>query len=337
MLPDLSLLQLCPTSAPKRKLDDEGDLPLALVRSLVSVALNWASQKARFWRQLHKESLQYTVDRNTEGGFDVRLRFRRARGADDASTEKQVTISLPPPFAAPLKPLTMAVDQNTYESLEKAILKHVAETRYLGDIQDDLESFGPEVTELLKGVLDAKDSPWQGLQIQDPKRIRMHFNASTYSPKWHNDAATPGSEEVVTFYVRNNPSNAPLADENLPRIVSGDVPWVDHIQIAVTVLRAVGFNEDTETVAGNGGPAPSLASAYSRFIDDGVNSGHFVVDPWPKLSFVRVSGTFHIGPKPFRKQKGGPERDPRSGRVFIAFRTGRTVAQSMATEPVCNS
>lgn len=326
---NLALLQLCPTSAPKRKLDDDvSDLPLLLVRSLVSVVLNWATQKTRFWRQLHKETMQYTVDRNTQGGFDVRLRFRRARSADDASSERQITISLPPPFAAPPKPLSMAVDQNTYESLERAILKHVTKQRYQGTTQDDLESFGPEVMELLRHVLDAKDSPWQGLPIQNPK-IRMHADASTASPKWHNDAANPDTDEIVTFYVRNNPANAPLADENMPRIVRGDVPWVDHVQIAVTLLRAVGFDVDGDTILANGGPSESLASAYHRFIDDGINSGHFAVDPWPKRSFVRVSGTFHIGPKPFRKQKGGLERDPRNGRVFIVFRTGRTVAESM--------
>jgi len=317
----------------KRKLEAMADLPLGLVRALVTVILNWTTQKVRFHNQLDKNTMHHEVERNAQGGFEVRVHFRSARSAEDETSEKHVTVVLPAPFDAPTEPLAMPVDQVTYESLEQAILKHTKETRSYGD---DLESFGPAVMALLQTVVGAKDSPWEGLEIQRP-RIRFHGDASTQSPRWHNDAPNPHSDEIVTFYVRSNPQNAPLADEEMPRFVRGPVPWMDMLTIGISVLDAIGFSSGTSSASdymnSDSGPLDSLQSAYSRFIKDGINSRHFVISTWPKRAFVRVSGTFHMGPTPFKKQKGGPESDPRKGRVFISFKTGRTVADSMKPKP----
>ena len=321
MLPSLTKIPIVTTIDGKRKLGDTNDLPLELVRALVTATLQWTTHKVRFHLQIDKGSMRHTVVRNAQGGFEVNVYFRFARS--DVSTEKHVTIALPAPFEAPKNPLTQNVSQTTYDALEQAVWSHL-KGKHMP--LEDFESFGPELTNLIKTVLN--NGPWKGLDIQK-QRIRLHSDASTKSPKWHNDASNPLSEEVVTFYVRYNSRDEPLGDEQMPRMVQGPVPWVDMEEIAKSVLRAVGHDRNSVDLVFNGGPLDSLKNTYDRYIKDGINSGHFTVVPWPKNAFVRVSGTFHVGPATLPTQQGQSKPDKRKGRIFLAFRTGRTVADSM--------
>ena len=333
MLPSLSRLSLQVPQVPidahgKRKLSDTEDLPLGLVKALVAATLQWTTHKAHYHLQIAKDSMSHTVVRNAQGGFEVNVDFHKVRSP---STLKHVTIDLPAPFEAPQDPLIQTVPQDTYNALERAVWDHMAGKQIMR--REDFESFGPELTEQMKIALN--NGPWEGLEIQNP-RIRMHHDTSTNSPMWHNDASNPLSEEVVTFYVRYRPEDGPLRDEQMPRIVKGPVPWVDMEQLARDVLWPLGFLYfgplKTYKVDFNGGPLNSLKSTYDRYIKDGINSKYFEVVPWPKNAFVRVSGTFHMGPNPTRKVQSKP--DKRNGRIFLAFRTGRTVADSMKETPV---
>ena len=324
MLTSLRKIPIVMTIDGKRKLDETADLQLELVRALVTATLQWTTHKKQNRLQIYRDTMHHTVVRNAQGGFEVNVHFRFARS--EASTEKDVTFALPAPFEAPPDPLTQQVDDNTYDALEQAIwsyLKGKNMSLY------DLESFGPELTNLIKTVLN--DGPWKDLDIQKP-RIRLHRDGSTKSPKWHNDASNPNSEEVVTFYVRHNPNDNALDDERMPRFVKGPVPWVDMEETARSVLRAVWRGKSTfisDDLDFNGGPLDSLKSTYDRYIKDGINAGYFTLHPWPKNAFVRVSGTFHVGPPPRPTRQGQSQTDERKGRIFIAFRTGRTVADSM--------
>ena len=321
MLPSLARIPIFTAIDGKRKLGDTNDLPLELVSSLVKATLQWTTHKVRFQYQIDKDTMRHTVVRNAQGGFEVDVHFRFAR----SSIEKHVTITLPAPFEAPQDLLTQHVDQNTYDVLERAIWNHA---KGLTPQLDDFESFGTELTDLIRTVMN--EGPWKDLGVQYP-RIRLHRDASTRSPKWHNDASNPLSEEIITFYVRYNGRDEPLDDERMPRFVKGPVPWVDMVDVAQRVLHAVGYNSTvTESTLGfTGGPLDSLQSTYDHFIREGVKSGIFTVHYWPKRSFVRVSGTFHVGPPPRRKRPGQDKIDERKGRIIISFRTGRTVADSM--------
>ena len=321
MLPSLSGLSLQVPHVPidalgKRKLSDTD--PIELVRALVEAALLWTTHKARAHRQIHKSTMRHTVVEKEQGGFEVDVHFRKE--SSTASTTNHVKIDLPAPFEAPRAPLIQTVTQDTYNRLEQAVWDHLT-GKHVSPFEDE-ESFGPELTDLIETAL--KDGPWGGCEIQKP-RIRVHGDASTKTPLWHNDASNPRSEEIVTFYVRSGKGHAPLSAERMPRIVQGPVPWVDMEQIAESVLRALGF--DFSSMDFNGGPLPSLKSKYDRYIRDGINSKHFEVVPWPENAFVRVSGTFHAGPAPGRWNQSNP--DVRKGRIILAFRTGRTVADSM--------
>lgn len=317
-----SRLTMSTSKDAKRKLIDTEDLPLGLVKALVAATLQWTTQQARYFRQIAKDSMSHTVVRNAQGGFEVNVNFHRVRVPGSALNKK---IDLPAPFEAPRDPLIQTVPQDTYNELEQAVWGYLAGKP---PQSEDVEEFGPELTEKVKIAL--KNGPWEGLEIQKG-RIRSHRDASTKSPSWHNDASNPLSEEVVTFYVRYNKGDGPLCDEQMPRMVKGPVPWVDMEQIAIRVLGPLGFLDLGSDVNFNGGPMNSLKSTYDRYIKDGINSAYFEVVPWPKNAFVRVSGTFHVGPNPTRK--GQPKPGERKGRTFLAFRTGRTVADSMKATP----
>lgn len=325
MLPNLSKLLLVPTTDGKRKVSETDDLALNLVSALVNATLQWTTHKARYGHQIYKDTMRHTVVRNDQGGFEVNVHYRFVRSSP--STEEHVTITLPAPFEAPQAPLTQQVDQTTYEKLEQAVWSHL---QGMHIPLEDLDGFGPELTNLIKTALGS--GPWKGLDLKEPK-IRLHRDASTHAPKWHNDARNPLSEEIVTFYVRYKKYDGPLDDERMPRIVQGAVPWVDMEDIAKRVLRAVGLGKYADIpISFNGGPLDSLRNTYDLHIADGIRSGHFTVQPWPKNAFVRVSGTFHAGPPAAKKRPGQPKTDDRKGRIFLSFKTGRTVSESMKPE-----
>jgi len=323
MLPNLSKLLLVPATDGKRKVSETDDLALNLVSALVNATLQWTTHKARYAYQLYKDTMRHTVVRNDQGGFEVNVHYRFERSSP--STEKHVTITLPAPFEAPQAPLFQQVDQTTYEKLERAVWSRL-EKKHIP--LEDLHGFGPELTNLIETALGS--GPWKGLNLEEPK-IRVHRDASTHAPKWHNDASNPLSEEIVTFYVRHKENDVPLDHERMPRIVQGAVPWVDVEDIAKRVLSAVGLGR-YDDLRFNGGPLDSLKNTYDLHIADGIRSGHFTVQPWPKNAFVRVSGTFHIGPPAAKKRPGQPKTDDRKGRIFIHFKTGRTVSESMKAE-----
>lgn len=324
MLPNLSKLSTVPTIDGKRKLSETDDLALNLVSALVNATLRWTTQKARYAYQIYSDTMRHTVVRNDQGGFEVNVHFRFVRS--NPSTEKHVTITLPAPFKAPQAPLIQHVDQTTYMNFERAVWDQLRAT-HIG--LDDVDGFGPELTNLIETALGS--GPWNGLSVKEPK-MRLHRDASTRSPKWHNDASNPLSEEIVTFYVRFNQNDGPLDDERMPRIVQGAVPWVDMEDISKRVLSAVGLGRFAEDIAFNGGPLDSLQSTYHLHIEDGIRSGHFTAQPWPKVAFVRVSGTFHVGPPAAKKRPGQPKTDDRKGRILLSFKTGRTVSESMQAE-----